>query len=93
MTASRMAARTVGALAAVTAAVLLGTPPAAAHVHGINPLRCTPAAPNAGALQTNETPAPTASGGAVTGVIPITNGGSVPLFGGGRDAAVCDVQP
>lgn len=90
MTTPRIAARTAGALVAVTTVVLLGTPPVAAHVHGINPLRCTPAAPNAGALQTNETPAPIASQGAVTGVIPITNGGHVPLFGGGRDAAVCD---
>lgn len=90
MTTSRIAARTVGALVAVTTVVLLGTPPAAGHVHGINPLRCTPAPPNAGALQTNDTPAPIASQGALTGVIPITNGGSVPLFGGGREAAVCD---
>ena len=90
MTTSRLAGRTLAALATATTLGLLGAPPAAAHVHGINPLRCTPAAPNAGALQTNGTPAPVASDGAVSGVIPITNGGSVPLFGGGRDAAVCD---
>lgn len=90
MTTSRIAARTGAALAVAITLGVLGAPQAAAHVHGINPLRCTPAAPNAGALQTNDTPAPTASQGAVTGVIPITNGGSVPLFGGGRDAAVCD---
>jgi len=29
------------------------------------------------------------NGGPISGVIPITNGGQVPLFGGGFDAAVC----
>ena len=42
----------------------------------------------AAALQTDDTPAPTASKGAVTGVIPLTNGGKVPN-GGGNGAAVC----
>lgn len=89
MTVSRPVARTLAALGVAVTTVLVGAPPATAHVHGINPLRCTPAAPNAGALQTNTTPAPVASKGATTGVIPITNGGNVPLFGGGRNAAVC----
>jgi len=62
---------------------------ACAHVHGITPLRCTPAPDNAGANQTNETPASAVSGGPIAGVIPITAGGNVTLFGEGFDAAVC----
>jgi hypothetical protein len=71
------------------ALVLIPATGASAHVHGITPLRCTPAPANAGANQTNETPASAANGGPISGVIPITMGGSVPLFGGGFDAAVC----
>jgi hypothetical protein len=60
---------------------------ASAHVHGITPLRCTPAPANAGANQTDETPAANAE--PIEAVIPITAGGNVDLFGGGFDAAVC----
>ena len=81
--------RATALLAAAATLLALGAAPAAAHVHQINPLRCTPASDDAGALRTNDTPAPAASKGAVTGVIPITNGGNVPLNGGGFDAAVC----
>ncbi len=83
---ARLAAATT--LAAVL--VTFGAPTASAHVHGINPLRCTPAAANAGGLQTNQTPAAAANGGPISGVIPVTMGGNVPLNGGGFDAAVCD---
>jgi len=69
--------------------ILVPAASASAHVHGITPLRCTPAPENAGANQTNETPASAASGGPIAGVIPITAGGSVTLFGEGFDAAVC----
>lgn len=62
---------------------------ASAHVHGITPLRCTPAPANAGANQTNQTPASAVNGGPIAGVIPITAGGNVTLFGQGFDAAVC----
>ena len=75
-------------VAAVIALAPAGT--ASAHVHGINPLRCTPAPANAGANQTNETPAAAANGGPLSGVIPVTMGGNVPINGGGFDAAVCD---
>ncbi|HET6626500.1 MAG TPA: hypothetical protein VFG63_08915 [Nocardioidaceae bacterium] len=74
--------------AAALAVLPAGT--AQAHVHGITPLRCTHAPANAGANQTNDTPAAAANGGPISGVIPITMGGAVPLFGGGFDAAVCD---
>jgi hypothetical protein len=86
MTALRMA--TVGVIS-VVALVLVPASGASAHVHGITPLRCTPAPSNAGANQTNETPAGAANGGPISGVIPITMGGNVTLFGEGFDAAVC----
>ena len=74
---------------AATAFVLFPADAASAHVHGITPLRCTPAPANAGANQTNETPASAANGGPISGVIPVTMGGNVPLNGGGFNAAVC----
>jgi hypothetical protein len=78
-----------GTLLSVAAVVLVPATGASAHVHGVTPLRCTPAQANAGANQTNATPASAANGGPIAGVIPITMGGNVPLFGGGFDAAVC----
>ena len=79
-----------GALLSVAAFVLVPAAGASAHVHGITPLRCTPAPDNAGANQTDETPAAAANGGPIgAGVIPVNMGGNVPLFGGGFDAAVC----
>jgi hypothetical protein len=75
---------------AATAAVLLPAAAASAHVHKITPLRCTPAPSNAGANQTDATPASAASGGPVSGVIPVVrSGGVVTLEGEGFDAAVC----
>jgi hypothetical protein len=81
----------LAAAAALTAAALVIIPAssASAHVHGITPLRCTPAPTNAGANQTDQTPAAAANGGPISGVIPITMGGNVTLFGEGFDAAVC----
>lgn len=78
-----------GATFAVVAFVIVPASGASAHVHGITPLRCTPAPANAGANQTNDTPAAAANGGPISGVIPITMGGNVTLFGEGFDAAVC----
>jgi hypothetical protein len=89
MSRSRVLAGTALA-AGASALVLLPAPSASAHVHLITPLRCTPAPANAGANQTNETPAAAANGGPISGVIPVTMGGSVPLMGGGFDAAACD---
>ncbi|RNM17041.1 hypothetical protein [Nocardioides pocheonensis] len=78
-----------GATLAVAAFVIVPASGASAHVHGITPLRCTPAPANAGANQTNDTPAAAANGGPISDVIPITMGGNVTLFGEGFDAAVC----
>ena len=79
----------IGATLTIAALVLVPVSGASAHVHGITPLRCTPAPANAGANQTDGTPAAAANGGPISGVIPVTMGGNVPLFGGGFDAAVC----
>lgn len=86
MSALRMAPAVVLAAAAL---VIVPASSASAHVHGITPLRCTPAPANAGANQTDQTPAAAANGGPISGVIPITMGGNVTLFGEGFDAAVC----
>jgi hypothetical protein len=79
----------VGAGLAASALVLIPATGASAHVHGITPLRCTPAPDNAGANQTDDTPAAAANGGPISGVIPITMGGNVTLFGEVFAAAVC----
>jgi hypothetical protein len=78
-----------GTALAAAALVIVPASSASAHVHGITPLRCTPAPSNAGANQTDQTPAAAANGGPISGVIPITMGGNVTLFGEGFDAAVC----
>jgi hypothetical protein len=81
--------RLVAGAALTAALVLVPAASASAHVHGITPLRCTPAPANAGANQTNVTPASAAQGGPISGVIPVAMGGNVPLNGGGFAAAVC----
>lgn len=67
--------------------------PASAHVHGITPLRCTPAVQNTdntGANATNNTPAAAPNGGPITGLIPRDVGNAPLTVGdGGFDAAVC----
>lgn len=65
--------------AAIGGAALAITPAtaASAHVHLISPLLCTPAPANAGANQTNGTPAAAANGGPISGVIPVSAGGNV----------------
>ena len=53
----------VGALTAVPAGS------ASAHVHGVTPLRCV-GAENAGAIQTDQTPASAENEGPISGLIP-----------------------
>jgi len=79
----------LGTALAAVALVLAPAATAAAHVHGVTPLRCTPAPPHAGANQTNDTPAAAANGGPIFGVIPVVNSNHLRLFEGGFDAAVC----
>jgi hypothetical protein len=59
------------------------------HVHGITPLRCVGVADD-GANRTNDTPASTANGGPVGGLIP-RDVGTAPLTGGdgGFDTPAC----
>jgi hypothetical protein len=74
----------VGALLLVGG--LAAAPSAAAHVHGITPLDCTPANANAGANQAFEVSP------VLTGLIPRDVGQSPLQPGdGGDDAAVCDL--
>ena len=74
---------------AASALLLLPVSAASAHVHRITPLNCTPAPANAGANQTNETPASAANGGPISGVIPLTMGGNVPDHSDHFDQGVC----
>ena len=59
------------------------------HVHGLTPLRCVGVADD-GANQTNSTPAATANGGPIGGLIP-RDVGNAPLTGGdgGFDTPAC----
>ena len=74
-------------LAATLAITVVGS--AFAHVHGLTPLRCVGVADD-GANRTNSTPASTANGGPVGGLIP-RDVGKAPLTGGdgGFDTPAC----
>ena len=65
------------ALAVAGGIALLPASPAAAHVHGITPLRCVGTADD-GANQTDMTPASAANGGPISGLIP-RDVGNAPL--------------
>ena len=75
------------ALALTLALTMVGS--AFGHVHGITPLRCVGVADD-GANRTNSTPASTASGGPVGGLIP-RDVGNAPLTNGdgGFDTPAC----
>jgi hypothetical protein len=74
-------------LAAVLALAIVGS--AFAHVHGITPLRCVGAADD-GANQTDNTPASSAQGGPITGLIPRDVGNAPLTVGdGGFDTPAC----
>jgi hypothetical protein len=73
-----------GSLALLTVGSALG------HVHGITPLLCV-GAPNAGANQTDSTPAAAANGGPITGLIPRDVGNAPITVGdGGFFTPVCN---
>jgi hypothetical protein len=81
------------ALAAAGAIALLPASPAAAHVHGITPLRCVGIA-NDGANQTDTTPASAANGGPISGLIPRDVGNAPLTVGdGGFDTPACPASP
>jgi hypothetical protein len=75
------------AMAALLSLAAIG--PALAHVHGLTPLRCVGVADD-GANRVDDTPASTANGGPVGGLIPVTVG-SAPLApgDGGFDTPAC----
>jgi len=76
-------------IAATLTVTMVGS--AFAHVHGIAPLRCVGVADD-GANQTNNTPASTANGGPVGGLIPRDVGNSPLTVGdGGFDTPACPV--
>jgi hypothetical protein len=80
-------------LAVAGAMALLPASPAAAHVHGITPLRCVGTA-NGGANQTDTTPAAAANGGPISGLIPRDVGNAPLTVGdGGFDTPACPASP
>jgi hypothetical protein len=81
------------ALAVAGAVALLPASPAAAHVHGITPLRCVGTA-NDGANQSDTTPAAAANGGPISGLIPRDVGNAPLTVGdGGFDTPACPASP
>ncbi|HET9671414.1 MAG TPA: hypothetical protein VFQ40_01025 [Actinomycetota bacterium] len=75
-----------GSIVGVT---LLSAAPATAHVHGITPLRCVGVADD-GANATDDTPASTANGGPIGGLIPRDVGNAPLTVGdGGFDTPAC----
>ena len=67
----RLIRRLLLAATIVGAGGLASAVPASAHVHGITPLlQCSVVPGNAGANQTDSTPASTTNGGPITGLIP-----------------------
>jgi|Tabmets5t2r1_1033131.scaffolds.fasta_scaffold79708_2 uncharacterized membrane protein len=81
------------ALAVASGIALLPASPAAAHVHGITPLRCVGTA-NDGANQTDTTPASAANGGPISGLIPRDVGNAPLTVGdGGFDTPACPASP
>jgi hypothetical protein len=80
-------------LAVAGAMALLPASPAAAHVHGITPLRCVGTA-NDGANQTDTTPAAAANGGPISGLIPRDVGNAPLTVGdGGFDTPASPASP
>jgi hypothetical protein len=80
-------------LAVAGAMALLPASPAAAHVHGITPLRCVGTA-NDGANQADTTPAAAANGGPISGLIPRDVGNAPLTVGdGGFDTPACPASP
>lgn len=68
---------------------LIPAGPAAAHVHGITPLRCV-GVEDDGANATDTTPAAAANGGPIGGLIPSTVGASdLGVGDGGFDTPAC----
>jgi hypothetical protein len=71
---------------------LIPAGPAAAHVHGITPLRCVGVADD-GANATDGTPAAEPDGGPISGLIPSSVGkADLGVGDGGFDTPACPVE-
>jgi hypothetical protein len=89
MSRRRGRARKVLVAAAIAGLTLIPVGPAAAHVHGITPLRCV-GVEDDGANRTDSTPAAMDNGGPIVGLIPSSVGKSDLGFGdGGFDTPAC----
>jgi hypothetical protein len=76
-------------VSAIAGLTLIPAGPAAAHVHGITPLRCVGNGPD-GADATDSTPAAASNGGPITGLIPRDVGDSpLDIGDGGFDTPAC----
>jgi hypothetical protein len=81
--------RIMVSLAVAASLTLLSLGSALGHVHGITPLRCV-APDNAGANQTDSTPAALANSGPIFGLIPRDVGNAPLTVGdGGRSTPAC----
>jgi hypothetical protein len=84
----RVTRRLALSIAIAGSAVLLPATAASAHVHGITPLlQCSVVPDNAGANQTDVTPASADNGGPIAGLIPATVGQAPLAPGDGGFAA------
>jgi hypothetical protein len=81
--------RMIASMAVAASLTLLSVASALGHVHGITPLRCV-APENAGANQTDSTPAALDNGGPIFGLIPRDVGNAPLTVGdGGRSTPAC----
>jgi hypothetical protein len=89
MSIKRRCRAAIVSLAIIGGFVLVPAGSASAHVHGITPLRCV-GVEDDGANQTDNTPASSANGGPISGLIPSTVG-DAPLVPGdaGFDTPAC----
>jgi hypothetical protein len=91
--ARRRSRAAIVALAVAGGMTLLPAGPAAAHVHGITPLRCVGTADD-GANRTDATPASAANGGPISGLVPRDVGNAPLRIGdGGFDTPACPATP
>jgi hypothetical protein len=83
----------IAALVVAGGMTLVSAVPAAAHVHGITPLRCVGIVDD-GANRTDMTPASAAMGGPIFGLIPRDVGNAPLTVGdGGFDTPACPASP
>lgn len=93
MTIQRRSRSMIAALAVAGGLAILPAGQASGHVHGITPLNCV-GAENAGAIQTDGTPAASRNGGPIGGLIPRDVGSSpLDVGDGGFHTPACPNEP